>query len=417
MNGILALPLESRLAILFVVGLCAGSLINLGVYRLAYGQRSISPWSRPDPAAGPRRWFDRLPIVGWLGLRREVALHGPGFWIRPLVVELAAGVGFAALYWWEIDQQGLLFEGRGIAEPSLPLLTMLHAEYVCHAILVSLMLLSSLIDADEKTIPDAITVPGTLFGLLAAMVYPYSLLPVRERLADGVAFEFLKLASPHPWPATLNDPRALALALGCWWLWCVALMPRVWYGRHGWRRALGIFVTHLTRSLSTWLIAGMGLVGSLVVVAAWKWGGSHWAGLLTALVGMVASGGVVWLVRIIGSAVLGREAMGFGDVTLMGMIGALLGWQAALIVFFLAPFAGLAIGLTILILRRESEIAYGPFLCLAALVTIVRWPSLWYKGLPLFEMGLAVPSLLLGCMLLLAILLWFWQKIKALVCN
>ena len=67
---------------------------------------------------------------------------------------------------------------------------------------------------------------------------------------------------------------------------------------------------------------------------------SAWAGLLTALVGLVGSGGIVWAVRLIGTAALRREAMGFGDVTLMMMIGTFLGWQACLIAFFLAPFAG-----------------------------------------------------------------------------
>ena len=69
--------------------------------------------------------------------------------------------------------------------------------------------------------------------------------------------------------------------------------------------------------------------------------------------------------------------MGFGDVTLMAMIGAFLGWQACLIVFFLAPLAGLVLGLVQLILRRGKHIPYGPFLCLAALATIVGWATIW----------------------------------------
>ena len=57
--------------------------------------------------------------------------------------------------------------------------------------------------------------------------------------------------------------------------------------------------------------------------------------LLTALIGLVGSGGIVWAVRLIGTAALRREAMGFGDVTLMMMVGTFLGWQACLIAFFL----------------------------------------------------------------------------------
>ena len=57
--------------------------------------------------------------------------------------------------------------------------------------------------------------------------------------------------------------------------------------------------------------------------------------------------------------------MGFGDVTLMMMVGAFLGWQAGVVIFFLAPFAGLVVGVLQLVLRRDDEIPYGPFLCLA----------------------------------------------------
>ena len=117
-------------------------------------------------------------------------------------------------------------------------------------------------------------------------------------------------------------------------------------------------------------------MGSAAITAAWQSGDDlvdNWQGLLTALVGMAAGGGLIWLVRLIGGAALGREAMGFGDVTLMAMIGAFLGWQTCLIVFFLAPLAGVVLGIAQLILRRGSEIPYGPFLCLGALAAIVAW--------------------------------------------
>ena len=52
--------------------------------------------------------------------------------------------------------------------------------------------------------------------------------------------------------------------------------------------------------------------------------------------------GLTWSVRFLGTLAFRREAMGFGDVTLMAMIGAFLGWQAAVLTFFLAPFFGLA---------------------------------------------------------------------------
>lgn len=159
MNQILAIPMEVRLAVLFVLGSCVGSLANLGIYRLAWHPRSISPWWRPDPKAPPRRWSDRLPIIGWLGLRREAGLHGTGFWIRPMLAELLTGIGFAALYWWQVGQAGLL--PAELPRPAPPgMLALLHLQYAAHLLLITLMLIASMIDVDEQTIPDSITVPG-----------------------------------------------------------------------------------------------------------------------------------------------------------------------------------------------------------------------------------------------------------------
>ncbi len=415
MNLIVAIPLELRLVVLFVLGAYAGALVNLGIYRLAWHAREISPRSTPPPEAPPRRWYDRIPILGWLGLRREAELHGAGFWIRPMLVELVCGAGFAALYWWEIGRLGLILPQVAGSVPAHSLVA-LHAQCACHLVLISLMLVGSLIDIDERTIPDAITVPGTLLGFLAAGVYPWSLLPdVVRAPGRGWVVDFLRLTSPNRWPDWLDgSPQMwpLVIALGCWWLWCVALMHRTWYSRHGWVRALGLLCARLRREPSTWWLLLTGLVGSAGIAVVWLVSGPHWEGLLTALVGMAASGGLVWAIRIIGTAVLRREAMGFGDVTLMAMIGAFLGWQPCLVVFFLAPFAGLLVGLLSLILRRGPEIFYGPFLCLAATVVIVRWATLWQGTKPVFALGRFVPLIVLVSLVLMTVLLALMRVIR-----
>jgi prepilin signal peptidase PulO-like enzyme (type II secretory pathway) len=137
--------------------------------------------------------------------------------------------------------------------------------------------------------------------------------------------------------------------------------------------------------------------------------------LFTALVGLVASGGIVWAVRLIGTAALKREAMGFGDVTLMMMIGAFLGWQACLILFFLAPFAALVIGIVQFVARRDDVIPYGPFLCLAAVAVIVAWAPIWMWAQPMFAMGGLVPAVLVVCLALLGLMLAVWRMIKTFV--
>ena len=65
-----------------------------------------------------------------------------------------------------------------------------------------------------------------------------------------------------------------------------------------------------------------------------------------------------------------KESMGFGDVELLAMIGAFLGWQKAILTFFLAPFFGAVIGIINLIVKKDHTIPYGPFLSLAALLSL-----------------------------------------------
>lgn len=415
MNFFLDILLAVGLAI---VGAAIGGIVNLAVYRLAWRQRSFSPWSAPLDMAPPRKGSDRIPILGWFGLRRESPLHGRGFWIRPMLVEVVTAAGLVGLYWWEVEQLGLI-RPMTVPPPERVLLGM----FAVHAFLFSLMLAGSLIDADEKTIPDGITVPGTLVALILAAAFPWGLLPDVERAAmsEGIAalntWHFLQLSSPNLWPPSLDgfpDWASLAVGLGCWWGWCFALMPRTWYSRHGWCRAFGLSLARLRREPATYRAAAMGVVGTLVIAGVWRaggeaWGKDSWEGLLTALVGMAAGGGIIWAVRIIATAMLHKEAMGFGDVTLMAMIGAFLGWQSCLIIFFLAPFAGVLIGIFSLAIHREPEIPYGPFLCMAASVVILGWSAVWLHG----ETYFALPGILLAVigigLVLMAGLLWMWR--------
>ncbi len=431
MNWFVDLPFALRLAILFVAGLLLGGALNWGIYRLAYDVRRISPWSAAPAGCGRRTWLDRAPLIGWFRLRRETPLHGAGFWVRPLAIELFTGLLLAALYWYEIGQWGLLspdlsarlqLPGNQIARAAA--LADMHWEYLAHVLLMAFMIVASFIDLDEKTIPDAVTIPGTLLGLALAAVVPQSLLPL-PNLVVGIngmvlaspAIRPLLLGAPNdwPWPGDMvvgRDWHSLAVGLACIWLWCVALLPRMWRGRRGVRFALRLFSARLTREPVTKWIVAMGIVLSATTFAVWKWGGlTHWQGLLTALVGMTVGGGLIWVVRVVGSMILGREAMGFGDVTLMAMIGAFLGWQPCLVVFFLAPFAGAVIGVLQWLSRRDPEIRYGPFLCLAALVVIVRWPAVWDSTVALFAMNWLVPAMLAGALALLGPLLWLVRAI------
>src|SRR5690606_17156387 len=126
----------------------------------------------------------RIPILGWLRLRREVSYHGKGFWIRPMVVELALGIGLGWLYAWEVSHNGLYAAqidaiagakdiGQWFVVPS----STLHMQFLVHALLILFMAAASFIDIDEHLIPDGVTVVGTLLGLILITLLPFALLP------------------------------------------------------------------------------------------------------------------------------------------------------------------------------------------------------------------------------------------------
>jgi prepilin signal peptidase PulO-like enzyme (type II secretory pathway) len=221
--------------------------------------------------------------------------------------------------------------------------------------------------------------------------------------------------APKAWPPEWGRPRqwqSLAVALSCYWLWCFALAPRIWRGRRGPLFAVGLIARRVWAEFRRPPLRWMLIFGSAAIVGVWALGEKAWAGLFTALVGLVGSGGIVWAVRLIGTAALRREAMGFGDVTLMMMVGTFLGWQACLITFFLAPFAAILVGLVQLILRRDDEMPYVPYLCLAAAAVVVAWAPIWSWARAVFNEGLLVPLVLAICLALLGVMLAIWRMIK-----
>ena len=387
------------LVLLFVLGAAVGGQVNRGIYRLAWQARPIGPWSQPHQQSAPRCWYDRIPILGWWYLRRESSLHGVAFWLRPLLIELSMAVGFAALYGYEVLQVRVFdFPSRLDFVPNA---FTLHVQYSGHLVLISLMMVATFIDFDEQTIPDAITIPGTALGLVLLAVFPQArpFVTVRSSNMPGWAADHLHVASGTSsygldWPVWLNGSSGLALAIACLLAWWLAVLPWFWTSRRGWVKGLQYLAASARRGMN-WVMLTLLAAGTTTILITWSVGGDHWESLLSALVGMSVGGGMIWAVRILAGRALGQEAMGFGDVTLMAMIGVYMGWQATLIVFFLAPFAALFIAGAQWLLTRRKDIAFGPYLCLAAVVLMINWGSIWEpQARQIFGMGWWVPAIL-----------------------
>ena len=113
-----------------------------------------------------------------------------------------------------------------------------------------------------------------------------------------------------------------------------------------------------------------------------------WRSLLSGVIGAGVGWGSLWLVAVVGKLIFKKDAMGFGDVKLLGAVGAFLGWRAVLFTIMVSSLAGSIVGISLVLSgKREMQgrIPYGPYLALGALVWIYWGPTLWNAYLNLLS--------------------------------
>jgi leader peptidase (prepilin peptidase) / N-methyltransferase len=140
-------------------------------------------------------------------------------------------------------------------------------------------------------------------------------------------------------------------------------------------------------------------------IPAWLDAHRHWHGLAWSVAGGLVGAGLTSFVRGLSGLILRREALGFGDVTLMAMIGTFIGWQPTVFVFALAPLCGLACALPLRVITRRAYLPYGPFLAAATVVVLFSWRWLWLSTRLIFGHPLSVVLLSAGAGVSLVILL------------
>ena len=89
------------------------------------------------------------------------------------------------------------------------------------------------------------------------------------------------------------------------------------------------------------------------------------------LIGVLVGGGSIYAIGVLGDIIFKKESMGGGDVKLMAMMGAFMGWKLTLLAFFIAPFFGAVYGIVEKIRTKDSAIAYGPFLVIGAIISLL----------------------------------------------
>jgi leader peptidase (prepilin peptidase)/N-methyltransferase len=163
-----------------------------------------------------------------------------------------------------------------------------------------------------------------------------------------------------------------------WWMfgWSVLMVVRLVFAC-----ALTVlFAIDLEHHLLPNVITLPGIVVGLIVSVIVP------PGPVDAILGTLLGGGVLWLIGEAYYRYSGQEGMGGGDVKMLAMIGAFLGWKLVLVTLVLSSVAGSVIGLLVIGLRRgdmKYALPYGTFLALGALAASLVGNQIvaWYVGM------------------------------------
>ncbi|MEQ9408845.1 MAG: prepilin peptidase [Fuerstiella sp.] len=310
---------------------------------------------------------ERIPVIGWLlsGGR----CHACGSRLSrsgPLIETLTAAL-FVLVYWFEIPTGAVaVLSDSGLTSPEGPRgpeviqtlwspVVWLHLRYALHMLMICGLIVATEIDRRLRIIPDGSTIPVMLLALVVS----------------GIAAQLYIV------PIWFQDASTVRILQ--------PLMPE-------WLQPLFV----------PW------------DPTAFIQASPHLHGFLVSACGALAGAGSVWMVRQIGFLVLKQEAMGFGDVVLMAMIGSVIGWQPVLAVFVFAPMLAIFAAVINWLAHRDNEIPYGPFLSLATLLLLLTWPSSWPLAKRFFDMGPFLVLMLVFMVVLLAASLQLVQLLKRL---
>jgi leader peptidase (prepilin peptidase)/N-methyltransferase len=365
-------------ALVFLIGAGIGSFLNVVIHRLPRGLSVNEPRRSFCPSCQRQiPWHQNLPVLSWLFLRGRCAGCQAPIPVRYLIVELVTGALFYAIF--------LSFSG------DLALAADWGPRVLCLWLFTALLVAGTFIDIEHYLLPHPITIGGTVAGLFCATLWP-DLLGQETRL-HGFLVSF----------------GSAALGLGG--LWLVVELGKLAFGRKRFRfdGQQPWSVTQPDESLPptltldgedyTWddlftrasdrLLLSCGQLktnlGEWRDVTAELW--------LEKLVVRSASGEaqefrieeVTLLEGTACEVVIPREAMGFGDVLFLMMIGSFLGWQAVIFTVFAASVLGtLVSGATRLVGLAEwgKKLPFGPYLAGGALIWVFYGPALlaWYLG-------------------------------------
>ncbi len=240
-----------KLLFFFGMGAVVGSFLNVCISRMPKGESIVMPGSHCPHCKKPIAWYDNVPLLSFLILRGKCRQCREKISPRYFGVELVSGILWMFL--------GSTYPVGGTLAAGL--------------LFFSILLCVTITDLETGYIPDKLTLPGILAGLILSALAP-----------------------------------------------------------------------------------------ELVGQAIWQFG--IWESLL----GILAGGGLLLVTGYLGDFIFKTETMGGGDIKLLALIGAFLGWQKVIFVFLFSPVAAVPFGLYAKYSKRAQTIPYGPFLAITGAI-------------------------------------------------
>ncbi len=372
---------------IFAFGCCIGSFLNVVIYRLPRDKSLVTPGSS-CPACGQRiRFYDNIPLLSWLLLGAKCRHCKAPISARYFIIELLTASAFLGLF--------ILYFDTNLRAGLRPFLGGGWFIYLLHIILLSTFIATSAIDLEHWVIPISICWLVTSIGLVASAVGAYIIHPSLIR-----AYSLLPSVSADAGAIAIGAAIGLAIS---WVLVATGLVKRSYesvdaksetclttvksqdskseteqpdksaepqfnHRLEVCREIVFLLPIFVCSAAAYWFIKGI-----IPIEVRNNFPTQHpvIAGLLGSMWGYFVGCGVVWVVRILGTLGFGREAMGLGDVHLMGAAGAVIGPLFVVVAFFIAPFFGLAWASVQMFFKKIRQIPYGPFLSLGVFTVMI----------------------------------------------
>jgi leader peptidase (prepilin peptidase)/N-methyltransferase len=387
----IVMPMWFWIVFLFAIGCCVGSFLNVVIYRLPRDKSLVRPPSSCPSCGKHIQFYDNIPLVSWLLLRGKCRHCKTRISPRYFVIELLTGLVFVGAF--------AIYFHSGLRHGIPAFLSGGWVLYLISVILFSALIACSAIDLEMWIIPLSICWFTTAAGLFGGAIAPLFIHPATIRHYFLMPMTADLIFINHTTVASLTTGATIGLGISLLLL-ATGVLKRSYdfskiqkspknpsssensdgpanlpQAEEGFNDRIEMFREVLfLLPIIVCALAASQIVNQYPALHQWWLVFSQRPvieGFMGSLAGYFVGCTIVWATRVLGTLAFGREAMGLGDVHLMGAAGTVIGPLFVVIAFFVAPFFGLVWAAAQMFSKKTRQIPYGPFLSIGIVVVMI----------------------------------------------